>query len=189
MFRAGEALYYLERFDECCQVLENLSRLYPLNSRFQAAYTSAQSRLREQKTGEYNFALLQAKAKNTQPPQLEHATYIGPVEVRLAGSKGRGLFVTKSVKAGDLLLCEKAFAYCFAPGEPGKKKGRGPVINILKSSEIKSPIIGTQVDLIKTVVQKVYHNPSLSSTVTDLYHGDYKGLDTTAVDGMPTVDT
>lgn len=65
MFRAGEALYYLERFDECCQVLESLSRLYPLNSRFRAAYNSAQSRLREQKTGEYNFALLQAEAKNT----------------------------------------------------------------------------------------------------------------------------
>lgn len=77
----------------------------------------------------------------------------------------------------------------FLPGNQAKKKGSGPVINILKSSEIKSPIIGTQVDLIKTVVQKVYHNPSLLSTLTDLYHGDYKGLDTTAVDGMPAVDT
>ena len=36
--------------------------------------------------------------------------FVGPVEIRSAGSKGRGLFTTQSVAAGQLLLKELAFA-------------------------------------------------------------------------------
>ena len=34
--------------------------------------------------------------------------YIGPVEVRPAGSKGWGLFTTRPVKVGEMVLCERA---------------------------------------------------------------------------------
>ena len=37
--------------------------------------------------------------------------YVGPVEVRYAGNKGRGLFVTRDVQVGELLFAEKAFAF------------------------------------------------------------------------------
>lgn len=190
MFRAGEALYNLRRFDECCQVLEMLCRLHPLHDLARASSDCVRSRLREQKTGDYNFKRLQAEARKIRPPQLDHATYIGPVEIRQTASKGRGLFVTKAVKAGDLLLCEKAFAYCYAPEEkPGIKKGSGPVVNILKSFETNATIIGTQADIINTVAQKLYHNPSLLPALTALHHGGYKELDVAVVDGMPIVDT
>ena len=89
MFRAGEALYNLGRFEECCQVLKMLCRLYPLNALARASLDRAQSRLKEQKTGEFNFKLLQSEAKKLRPPHLDHATYIGPVEIRQTASKGR----------------------------------------------------------------------------------------------------
>jgi hypothetical protein len=41
------------------------------------------------------------------------ADYIGPVEVRSAGSKGRGLFLTKHVAKGELLFAERAYAASF----------------------------------------------------------------------------
>ncbi|ELR10159.1 hypothetical protein VC83_00714 [Pseudogymnoascus destructans] len=189
MFRAGEALYYLGRFDECRNVLAMLCRLYPLNALARASSDRAESRLREQKTGEFNFKLLQAEAKKLRPPHLDHATYIGPVEVRQTASNGRGLFVTKAVKAGDSLLCEKAFAHCYAPEKSDAEKAGESIISILMNPETNTAFMGTQADLLMSVVQKMYHNPSVSSAFTALYHGGYKGVDATAVDQTPIVDT
>ncbi|KFY04036.1 hypothetical protein O988_01041 [Pseudogymnoascus sp. VKM F-3808] len=189
LFRAGEALYNLRRFEECCQVLGMLCRLYPRNHLARASYDRVQNRLREQKTGEFNFKLLQAEAKKLRPPHLDHATYIGPVEVRQTASKGRGLFVTKAVKAGDLLLCEKAFVHAYAVEESDAEKLGNSKISILINAETDRVIMETQADLLKTIVQKIYHNPSAASDFTALHHGDYKGVNTSAVDQMPVVDT
>lgn len=189
MFRAGEALYHLGRFDECCNVLAMLCCLYPLNVLACASSDRAKSRLAEQKTGEFDFKLLQAEAKKLRPPHLDHATYIGPIEVRQTASKGRGLFVTKDVKAGDLLLCEKAFAHCYAPEESDAKKVGESTISILMNTETNTAFMGTQADLLTSIAQKMYHNPSVSSAFMDLYHGDYKGVDMTVVDQTPIVDT
>ena len=49
--------------------------------------------------------------------------------------------------------------------------------------------MGTQADLIKLIVQKLYRNPSVASAFTTLYHGNYEGVTTSAVDAEPTVDT
>jgi len=61
---------------------------------------------------------LQQSGGDYQLPQKEvpdsyfdnFADFTGPVEVRAAGSKGRGLFLTRSVTAGGLLFVERAFA-------------------------------------------------------------------------------
>jgi hypothetical protein len=46
------------------------------------------------------------------------ATFIGPLEVRDAGDgKGRGLFVTRNVQAGELLLVEPAISMSFSSEE------------------------------------------------------------------------
>jgi len=39
--------------------------------------------------------------------------YYGPIEIRDAGKKGRGLFLTRDVKEGEVLLRESAFAYSY----------------------------------------------------------------------------
>jgi hypothetical protein len=61
-------------------------------------------------------------ASQLRPPKIDSASFTGPIEIRDSPSRGKGLFTTKQVKAGDLLLCEKEFSYCFAepPGEAVK---------------------------------------------------------------------
>jgi hypothetical protein len=166
-----------------------LCRLYPRNHLARASYDRVHNRLREQKTGEFNFKLLQAEAKKLRPPHLDHAAYIGPVEVRQTSSKGRGLFVTKAVKAGDLLLCEKAFVHAYAVEESDAEKSGESKISMLINAETDRVIMGTQADLLKTIVQKMYHNPSVASDFMALHHGDYKGVNTSVVDQVPVVDT
>lgn len=164
---------------------------FPHNSEASAFLERAQSRVVEQKTGVYNFSQLQENAKKLRPPHLDHATYIGPVEVRQTESKGRGLFVTKDVKAGDLLLCEKAFSHAHA-GEGAADAGNdeaSSTISILLNPETGGGFMGTQADLIKLTVQKLYRNPSLAPAFTTLYHGSYERGSTSTVDGEPIVDT
>ena len=56
---------------------------------------------------------------------MDAATYLGPIEVQGSDGKGRGLFATRDVKAGELLLCEKAFA--LVHGFTDAKNGHGGI--------------------------------------------------------------
>ena len=185
LFRAADALYSLEKFSECLEVLELLCTNFPQNGEALRCLGRARSRCLEQKTGVYDFKLLQTKAKKLQPPHLDHATYIGPVEIRQTESKGRGLFVTKAVKAGDLLLCEKAFIHAHANDWNQNSSN----ISLLMNPSTMEAFIGTQADLIKLIVQKLYRNPSLAPAFNTLHHGTYERVSTSAVDGNPIVDT
>lgn len=49
--------------------------------------------------------------------------------------------------------------------------------------------MGSQAELIALIAQKLYKNPSLMSTFTDLYHGSYTSVDVSKVDSIPVVDT
>jgi len=185
LFRAAEALYFLGRFSECCEVLELLRTNFPNNKQALVVLGRARSRCSEQSTGNYNFKLLQAEAKKLRPPHLDHATYIGPVEIRKTEGKGRGLFVTKAVKAGDLLLCEKAFSHAYTTeSDEGNSK-----VTLLINPETNKGFMGGQADLIKMVVQKLYHNPSVAPAFTTLHHGTYESVGIPEVDGKPVVDT
>ena len=145
-----------------------------------------QDRLAEQRTGVYDFAAMQFEIQTLRPPHLDHATYIGPIEVRNTKTKGRGVFTTKSVKAGDLLLCEKAFSHSYASEDGGAGKSR---VSLLVNPERNRCTMGTQADLIKAIAQKLYRNPSLARAFTTLFHGDYEAVTTSSVDGKPVVDT
>lgn len=99
------------------------------------------------------------------------------------------MFVTKAVKAGELLLCEKAFSHAHAD-----KAANDGNVNISKMSplidpEIGQALIGARADLIKLTVQKLYLNPLLAQAFTALYHGTYGNASTSAFDGKPIVDT
>lgn len=153
------------------------------------ALDRARSRLLEKKTGLYDFEQLQAKAKKLRPPHLDHASYLGPVEIRQTESQGRGLFVTKAVKAGELLLCEKAFSHAHAEEDAGDGNENSSKISLLINPETNQGFMGTQAELIKLIVQKLYHNPSVAPAFVTLYHGTYEGVSTSTVDEKPIVDT
>jgi hypothetical protein len=156
---------------------------YPGNVMAKSELARAIGRLAEQEKGGYQFKKLYVEATQLRPPQLDHATYIGPVSVRTSGSRGRGLFTKEAVKAGDLLLCEKAFALAFA--DPEKPED----VTIRINTETDSATMGAQTELISMIVQKLYRNPSLASVFTELHHGSYEPVGVSVVDDTPVVDT
>lgn len=183
LFRAAEALYHLTRFEDCLEVLQNLCKKFPSNEEAVIALERTKRRCLEKSNGVYDFKLLQTEAKKLRPPHLDHATYIGPVEVRRTEHKGRGLFATKKMNAGDLILCEKAFAHAYVAD------GGNASLTFLMNVQTNKGFMGGQADLIRMLVQKLYYNPSLATAFTELYHGTYKATDTAFVDGKPVVDT
>jgi hypothetical protein len=189
LFRAAEALYGLGRYSECCEVIVVLHTNFLENKQASEVLERARNRSLEQKTGTYNFEQLQAKAKKLRPPQLDAATYIGPVEIKQTESKGRGLFVTKAVKAGDLLLCEKAFETAYVTDVAADSNQMGSKMTILLNTETNQGFMGGQADLLKSIVQKLDRNPSLAAAFKALYHGTYEAATTSTVDGQPIVDT
>lgn len=184
LFRKSQALYYLRRFQESCEVHTLLNKEYASNAAARKEFDRATARLAEAQSGKYPFKRLQREAMKIRPPHLDRATYVGPVSVRSTESRGRGLFTTAAVRAGDLLFCEKAFAHAFHDED-----GNSQNISLLMNTETQTMAMGTQAELISFITQKLYKNPSLMSAFTDLYHGSYKPVDVSEVDGIPVVDT
>ncbi|KAL2824205.1 hypothetical protein BDW59DRAFT_180299 [Aspergillus cavernicola] len=184
LFRKSQALYHLQRFPESCKTHQVLSKEYPGNTTAKSEFSRANARLAEQQSGKYQFKRLQLEAKRRNPPLLDHATYIGPVAVKPTEYWGRGLFTTNAVKAGGLLFCEKAFAHAFHDSNDSSQS-----LAILINAQKDTMTMGTQADLISLIAQKLYKNPSLMSTFTDLYHGAYKPVTVLEVDNAPVVDT
>jgi hypothetical protein len=141
-------------------------------------------RVAEQEKGRYRFEKMHTEAGNIRPPYLDHATYIGPVSVKATASRGCGVFTTENIKAGDLLLVEKAFAFAFVGDD--KPKGK---ISILVNPDTKEVTMGAQKELMGMMIRKLYQNPSLISGISKLHHGSYQTHQTTNVDGSPVVDT
>ncbi|CAI7667777.1 unnamed protein product [Penicillium viridicatum] len=180
----AQTLYHLRRFRESCDVLTKLCKKHPEDAGAKNDFREAIARLAEQKKGAYNFKIMQENASKTNPPLLDHATWIGPVTVRETKSQGRGLFTTEAVKVGDLLLCEKAFAY--ATEHPTRSRW-GSSLHV--NTETGTIIRGGQLALTSSTIEKLYKNPSMASAVTDLHSGGFKQVSTDPIDDKPVVDT
>lgn len=189
LYRAACALSGVGRFKECHENLEALLARFPECEPAKTMLIRIKRLLEERRDGEYNFKTMYEAAKAT-PPCLDNATYIGPVEVKDSAGRGRGLFARQDIAAGALLLCEKAFAYCFATN--GTEQDVSPYNSrtaLLMNTETKRGYMGTQADLITVIIQKLHDNPSLMSAYTSLYHGNYTSVKETIVDGAPIIDT
>ena len=162
-----------------------LVRGNPGNTEAWTEIRRVKQRLREEETGTYQFDSMYRQAAAT-PPLVDCATYIGPVAVHDSAGRGKGLFTTRQVQAGELLLCEKAFAYCYAGDDSSTGRSNTTVLMNLSTDTM---CVGGQANLITQVVQKIYHNPTSAEVFNDLHHGDYTPVKTCEVDGAPVVDT
>ncbi|KAJ4308949.1 hypothetical protein N0V84_011784 [Fusarium piperis] len=181
LFREARALYELRSFDKCLAKLQILGESYPENKVVGPEMNRVKARLDEQQKGEYSFSRMYKQAK-VSPPLIDCATFSGPVEVRTSPGRGQGLFTTKPVSAGDLLVCEKAFAYSHV-GEDDQST------SLLMNLETKRMTVGGQARLLPQIVQKLYHNPDMSRAFLDLHHGDYQPVTVSECDGAPVVDS
>lgn len=189
LYRAACAMSALGRYRESFKTLEVLLAHYPNCGPAKQELARIQRLLREQNHGDYDYKAMYKAAQDT-PPCLDNATYVGPLKLEKSEGCGRGLFATKDIAVGGLLLCEKAFAYCFAANEaPGDSSKVTSRTALLMNTHTGRATMGAQADLITLIVQKLHKNPSLISVYKSLYHGDYTPVKETSVDGFPIVDT
>ncbi|KAL6915442.1 hypothetical protein FSST1_006937 [Fusarium sambucinum] len=185
MFRHYSALYNLRRFEECEAVLQTVLDAFPDSMVAKTTMQRVKSRLHEQRTGEYNFKQMYEHIKPTEgPPLLDCATFSTPVEIRDSPGRGRGLFTTKSVSAGELLLVEKAFAYSFI--DETRLLDRASYMVNFNTKRITA---GASANLWSQVVQKLYHDPDSLSAFEGLFDGGFKKVKVSECDGAPVVDS
>ena len=170
-------MYELGRFKESQTVLTTLLAQYPGSEAGIRELRRVEKRVREQDHGRFDFLAMQKAAAEKSPPCLDVATYVGPVEISETENRGRGLFTTKDVAPGDLLLCEKAFSYSFL--------GNASTMSVMDGSTLK----GTKLALVEPLIHKMFRNPSIIPSITSLHHGTYKPAKHKIVDGTPIIDT
>lgn len=192
LYRGAQALCSLGRYKEAVEFLEVLVAKYPESDAGKLELERSRRKVTEEETGVYNFKTLYKAASKLRPPRMDNATFRGPVQIMPSAGRGRGLFTNKAVKAGELLLCEKAFVYCFCPPPDEMEKASSKsmtYLSVLVDVPGNKVTIGTQADLIRDACNKLALNPSLASAFYDLYHGDIQGVRHVSIDGAPVVDT
>ena len=190
LFRAARASHGLRQFHEGLDFLKELVVLHPENSAAPNEIKRCQSRLREE-AGEYDFAAMLDEATEKLPsPDMDRGTYIGPIEVRKCSveSHGRGLFTTKDVKAGDLLLCEKSFSIAFAKDDDEPEPEPEQTDTSDDDSKLTKFSLKLRAELATKTFVKLHRNPSLIPAFADLYPGPDADEDIDVKTGVPFAD-
>lgn len=174
------ALYNLEKYRECTDIIKLCLKQYPQSSYTKLALSQSISRLLESEQEKYKFKEMQEDCRKQHVPLLKCATYIGPVEIKQTEFRGRGVFTTKAVKAGDLLFCENAFSYAVFTTPTTDRKN---------DAELEQFIYRTQQrELAKLATDRIFQVPSVLSKLSDLHHGSYTPFEASFVDGAPVFD-
>lgn len=188
LFRAARVSYDLGSFARCCSYLAKLKKHYPGNKAAVQEIKRCELRSREQ-AGEFDFESMLDEAITKQPsPRLDRAAYIGPIEVRKCAieSHGRGLFATEAVKAGQLLLCEKAYATAFAPYD---SKAAADINHSNDTSSDGSKWrLKLRTELAASIFIKLIRNTSVVSAFADLYSGPDADEEIDEETNLPVVD-
>lgn len=184
LFRTAKALYGLRRYKESADRLATLVKLYPKN---QVACRDLQrcfARLREE-GGHFDFAAMLDEAISKSPkPDMDRADYTGNIEVRPCAvrSHGRGVFSTKSITAGELILVEKAFCSVF-PNECDSQGKYDELTGMWGNKSVRK----LRAEIATSTFIKLHRNPSLLPAFADLYPGP-EAVEETDTNGNAVVD-
>jgi len=139
-------------------------------------------RIAEQEKGEFDLTAVSMSA-NKNHVRLDHASFVENTKVASAGNRGRGLFATKDLKRGDLIMVEKAF--CVA-----HKNDAGGTLSMLINTNTDRILFGTHAQRFLTLLDKVAHNPKQASLYLDLFDGGrFATEEVKVVDGKVVIDT
>ncbi|MBE3047145.1 SET domain-containing protein-lysine N-methyltransferase, partial [Candidatus Bathyarchaeota archaeon] len=178
--RAGTAAYNLGNYEEARAFFEEQLKLTPGDKVATANLKRIDLRLGEQETGEYNMKKIRA-ALSTQRPGADAATFTGSTEVKDSPGRGRGLFASRDIPPGALIMAEKAFCVTWAHDDLALTAMTYDV----RDDRIRVSPAG----LTRAVVQRLLMNPSQMDRVFAL-HGDYQGdgKDVRSTEDGPVVD-
>ncbi|KAH0369709.1 SET domain-containing protein, partial [Aureobasidium melanogenum] len=149
LYQAAYAACQQHNFPLAQSLLDRFLKLLPENNRARILSEDVATRLREERHGSYDI-----RAMQDEKVLLDHASFVNLTEVRTSPGRGRGLFLKKDVKRGDLILCEKAFGYTQPAGVSSK--------NAYSSRDQ-----GAQLWI--DIVQKIFTNPSQAQRLLALH--------------------
>jgi hypothetical protein len=175
VFRQGSAAYQLRCFNEALALFKrglatsgSDSKARGMANEFDECLVRTSQRLREQTTGAYDFQTMFSDViAGGLNPRIDIADFVGPVEIRASPNKGRGLYVTRDVVAGELLLVSKAVSVA-GWKDPELENLTVLAVNLANDSE------RDQTEILNTtrLVHLCIDNPSLYFTVCHLYAGN-----------------
>jgi tetratricopeptide (TPR) repeat protein len=181
-FRASSALYELKLYDRAAVSIRHELELFPGDIDAKIRLERVQCRLREQEQGSYDIERIQKSI--SKKPHVDAADSIVNTVIKTSGpERGRGLFATRSLKTGDLVMAETAFCSVWSHEHNSlvayECDARSP-------DEIHPGLSG----LWRSAVNEVEKNPSKGKDLLGL-HGKYSGTNTQVnqVDGVAVVDT
>lgn len=182
LYRAGRAAYELSDFLAAKQYFSRALEFSPKDNDVSAHLDRTEKRLKEQNTGEYDFKAMSNSATKDHTI-LDHASFLSNTKIASAGGRGRGLFATKNVAPGDVIMVEKAFCATFERDVPEEK----PAIVDVKDGEMS---LEKQAARIYGTIDKIIHNPKQARQFLDLHDGGkFQNKVPKFLDGMATVDT
>ncbi|KAL7971349.1 hypothetical protein HDV63DRAFT_416450 [Trichoderma sp. SZMC 28014] len=181
LYRAGKAAYEMQDFAQAKQHFGQILELDKGNKEARVDLSRTEKRLSEQENGDYDFSMM-AKSATSRHYLLDHASFLKRVRVSTAGSRGRGLFATETMKAGDIVFVEKAFYTAHREG------GDKSVLINLSTDRIS---FGTHNLRLQGIIDKMIWNPTLANKYLDLFDGGKFGNEKEfkVVDGKVAVDT
>lgn len=158
--RKGKAFYGLRSFRKSLEVFEEALTLFPDSVAAKEGLKQSESRIREEATGCYDMLSLYMSSQTA--GRMDVGDHIGPVTVKGSPSKGRGLFTTRDVRPGEVLLATKAYAAVF-PDEDFNVIALNLLTDQLETS--------TQVQIVSEVIYKLSDDPSSAGHVYGLHQG------------------
>jgi tetratricopeptide (TPR) repeat protein len=184
LFLKGRALYHLRRYEEAHASFQCFLDVDGDSDEGKQHLLLASKRMDESVSGNFNFKEMRGMTEIQEYPRLDYGNYVGPVKVRQCNStnKGRGVFATRDIDQGELIICEKAFAIAYE-GEIG----RCATVNTVKNKLY----LGPDSYLPPKIVQLLFDNPSMADQYLNLYSGgrDRPGRSISFTDeGTPIID-
>jgi len=183
---AGRSAYELGAYAESKNHFEKALSLSPNDLKCKKDLVRTRARIGEEENGDYDFKSM-VKSVTMNQLHLDHADYTKNAIIGPTAHAGRGLFAPHLLKAGSLVLCEKAFClpdrYC-----QSEQSNDLVMFNFNTNARTQRP---AQPQLFRELVQKLYHNAHLTSSFFELDGGNYirSGKEGQLVDGVPIVDS
>ncbi|KAF2017267.1 SET domain-containing protein [Aaosphaeria arxii CBS 175.79] len=164
-YRAGSAAYALGEWDEASTYFQDQLRVAPTDRSANVFLKKIGQRLEEQEKGTHDLRKIRA-GLSRERPRVDAATYNGNTEIKDSPGRGRGLFATKKIAAGEIVAIEKA-----VPAVLGFESEALTVMTYdVRDDRIRVAPAGLE----KALVQRLISNPSLIKKAMESF-GDYEG--------------
>lgn len=180
--RAGQASYALGKYDAAAMYSKKLFDLPGDHPDAAKLLSRAEARLYEQNSGIYDIAAIKNSISGKKP-RVDAADFLKNTTVQSSvHSHSRGLFATRNLEAGDLILAETAFASVW-------DREKTHVMTMKWDARFPKLFSEHEVGLWKVVLEQVRNNPVAGGRLLEL-PGDHNvlGSHVVGVDGMQVVD-